>query len=36
MNENIKAQLHRYIDEMNEYQHRLLLGFIKKLFHLDD
>lgn len=36
MNEALKNELHQYIDQMNEYQLRIVLGFIKKLFNLDD
>ena len=32
---DLKKELHQYIDNMNEYQLRMLLGFIKKLFNLD-
>ena len=35
MIETLKKELHDHIDKMNEYQLRMLLGFIKKLFHLD-
>lgn len=34
MNEALKNELHQYIEKMNEYQRRIVLGFIKKLFHL--
>ena len=29
-------ELHKHIDEMNEYQARLVLSFIKTLFNLPD
>ena len=32
----IKELLHEYIDEMDEYQARLVASFLKTLFHLDD
>ena len=34
MIETLRKELHNHIDNMNEYQLRLLLGFIKKLFGL--
>lgn len=34
--ESIKTKLHQYIENMDEYQLRLLLSFIKNLFDLDD
>lgn len=36
MTEALKNELHQYIERMNEYQLRILLGFIKKLFNLSD
>lgn len=35
MTATLKNALHQYIDRMDEYQLRLVLGFIKKLFDLD-
>ena len=32
----IKDKLHQYIEEMSEYQCRIVLGFIKRLFNLPD
>lgn len=34
--ETPQEQLHKYIDEMDEYQARLVLSFIKNLFNLAD
>jgi hypothetical protein len=34
--ETPQDQLHKYIDEMDEYQARLVLSFIKTLFNLAD
>lgn len=31
-----QAMLHQYIDEMDDYQARLVLSFIKRLFNLSD
>ena len=36
MIETLKNELIQYIERMNEYQLHIVLGFIKKLFHLDD
>lgn len=36
MNEAQKNEILQCVEKMNEYQLRILLGFIKKLFHLDD
>ena len=32
----LKEKLHKHIDEMDEYQARLVLSFIKTLFNLSD
>lgn len=32
----LKNELHQYIESMNDYQLRIVLGFIKRLFDLDD
>lgn len=32
----LKEELHQYIDEMDDYQARLVLSFIKTLFNLSD
>ena len=32
----MKNELHKYIENMNDYQLRIVLGFIKRLFGLDD
>ena len=29
-------QLHKYIDKLDEYQARIVLSFIKSLFHVSD
>lgn len=34
--ETPQEMLHRYIDEMDDYQARLVLSFIKTLFNLAD
>lgn len=34
--ETLRKELHHYTDQMNEYQLRLVLSFIKRLFHLKD
>lgn len=34
--ETPQEQLHKYIDDMDEYQTRLVLSFIKNLFNLAD
>jgi hypothetical protein len=34
--ETPQEQLHRYTDEMDDYQARLVLSFIKTLFNLAD
>ena len=34
--ETPQEQLHKYIDEMDDYQARLVLSFIKNLFNLAD
>lgn len=34
--ETPQEQLHKYIDEMDEFQARLVLSFIKNLFNLAD
>ena len=31
-----KNELHQYIDQMNDYQLRIVLGFIKRLFRIQD
>ena len=36
MNENLKNELHQYIDQMDEYQLRFTLSLIKKLFFPTD
>ena len=36
MNEALKNEILHYTDKMNEFQLRIVLGFIKKLFNLDD
>ena len=41
MNETLKKELNKhelieYIEEMDEYQLRLVLGFVKTLFNLPD
>lgn len=36
MKETLKSELIQYIEKMDEYQLHILLGFIKKLFGLDD
>lgn len=36
MIEALKNELRQYTDKMNEHQLRIVLGFIRKLFHLDD
>lgn len=36
MIETLKNQLIQYIERMDEPQLHIVLGFIKKLFHLDD
>ena len=32
----LKEELHKYIDEMDEYQARLVSSFLKTLFNLSD
>lgn len=34
MTETLRNELRQYIDRLDEYQLRLVLGFIKKLFSL--
>lgn len=36
MTETLRHQLHKYIDQMDDFQLQIVLGFIKKLFHLSD
>ena len=36
MPENLKTELLNYIEKMDDYQIRLVLSFIKKLFDLVD
>lgn len=36
LEETPQEVLHRYIDEMDEYQARLVLSFVKTLFNLAD
>lgn len=36
MKEMLKSELIHYIEKMDEYQLHIVLGFIKKLFHLHD
>lgn len=36
MTDKLRNKLHEYIDQMSEYQLRIVLGFIKKLFNLPD
>ena len=36
MKETLKNELLQYIEKMEEYQLHILLGFIKKLFGIDD
>lgn len=36
MTEMLRNELKQCADKMNEYQLRVVLGFIKRLFHLDD
>lgn len=36
MTNTLRNKLHEYIDQMSDYQLRLVLGFIKKLFNLPD
>lgn len=36
MQEDLKKELNRYIETMDEYQLRLILSFIKTLFGLHD
>lgn len=33
---DLKEKIHEYIDEMDEYQARLVLSFLKTLFNLSD
>lgn len=35
MSEPVKTELIQYIERMDDFQLRLVLGFIKTLFHLD-
>lgn len=35
MTETVKAELLRHIDSLDDYQARIVLGFIKRLFRLD-
>ena len=32
----IQDKLHQYIDSLNDFQLRIVLGFIKKLFNITD
>ena len=34
--EEIRDRLHNYIDSLDEFQLRIVLGFIRKLFDLSD
>lgn len=34
--EEIRDRLHNYIDSLDEFQLRIVLGFIRKLFNLSD
>ena len=34
--DELKNELHKHIDEMDEYQARLVLSFLKTLFKLSD
>lgn len=36
MKETLKNELLQYIEKMEEYQLHILLGFIKKIFGIDD
>lgn len=36
MKETLKNELIHYIEKMDEYQLHILLGFIKRLFGIDD
>lgn len=36
MTDTLRNKLHEYIDQMSDHQLRIVLGFIKKLFHLPD
>lgn len=36
MIEVLKTEIHRYIDQLDEYQLHILLGFVKRLFGLHD
>lgn len=36
MKETLKSELLQYIETMEEYQLHIVLGFIKRLFGLDD
>lgn len=36
MKETLKNELLQHIEKMEEYQLHILLGFIKKLFGIDD
>jgi hypothetical protein len=36
MIDTLKTELLRYIDQLDEYQLHILLGFVKRLFGLDD
>lgn len=36
MTETLRQELHDYTEKMSEYQLRLVLGFIRRLFNLDD
>lgn len=33
---DLKDKIHKHIDEMDEYQARLVLSFLKTLFNLSD
>ena len=36
LEETPQETLHKYIEEMDDYQARLVLSFVKTLFHLAD
>lgn len=36
MTNTLRNKLHEYIDQMSDYQLRLVLGFIEKIFKLSD
>ena len=36
MTETLRAEVNQHIKKMDEFQLRLLLGFIKKLSHIPD